>query len=781
MQKKITIYIFLLTLCASCSVTRKVPDGQHLYIKSKFKIKKSEKQINISELKTVYETILKNPKPNKKFLGRRWELRFYNFFYTKKEKGLWLWLQTKLGEPPVLYDQQITDQTEQLMQNRAFNEGYFKTEISSAVKKKRRKAKVKYSIKVERQYMVGNFKNGVSDSLVYSIIENNKTASPLKTGQHYDLGKLKQERERITALLRQTGFYFFRNDYLKFKADTTRTSYQVQLELVLKEEVNPSHLKPQTIRQITVFPELNFKTKKQLPNDTISYDGLKIIAARGLVKPATLREAITLKTGHRYSTTDHQATLERLSFLRNYQFIDVRFGPSPRADSLLDVMVRLTPRQLKTIDGSLGASVKGGLYAGPEISLSYLNRNVFRGAEQLKLTYSGIYNYPLSSDVASRIEQGATLELSKPGLIIPFVKDRWTKGLIAQSKFSFSFSGDRIRIPLNGAQGLLMDLELFKLSERLLADTTFAPYVALDNYDFSLSYQWRRKKEVQHELTPINLVLQAPRYEEDGLRELFLFISRLADTTSMDTVQLNLEQMLIIKPSYVYLYDSRLKKLKNHNFFYRGKVAISGNRLLKKNSLIPRDNLESQFFQLENEWRYYLRFSERQTLAGRFSTKFSFPFRNEVLLPFFDLYAVGGPNSIRAFQPRRVGPGSVEPANETFFFTGTGDILLESSIEYRLKLTKLFELGFFADAGNVWLFKGGNTNNDLATFKINSFHQQLAFGTGFGFRFDFEVLLIRLDFGFPLTQPWLPDGQRWVGDQLSLWNGVSHFAFGYSF
>ena len=163
------------------------------------------------------------------------------------------------------------------------------------------------------------------------------------------------------------------------------------------------------------------------------------------------------------------------------------------------------------------------------------------------------------------------------------------------------------------------------------------------------------------------------------------------------------------------------------------------------------------------------------------SSKFSFPLRNEVLLPFFDLYSVGGPNSIRAFQPRRVGPGSVEPSDQTFFFTGTGDILLEGSLEWRPKINSLVELGFFVDAGNVWLFNGGLRNNDATTFRLDSFYKQLALGAGFGLRFDLEVLLLRLDLGFPMTQPWLPEGQRWVGNKVQFNDAVFNLAFGYSF
>ena len=152
------------------------------------------------------------------------------------------------------------------------------------------------------------------------------------------------------------------------------------------------------------------------------------------------------------------------------------------------------------------------------------------------------------------------------------------------------------------------------------------------------------------------------------------------------------------------------------------------------------------------------------------------------------MYEVGGPNSIRAFQPRAVGPGTLPPSNQTFFFTGKGDILIEGNLEWRPKITDLFELGLFFDAGNVWLFKGGLRDSDLATFDFNDFYKELAIGMGIGIRLNFDIMLLRFDFSIPLAKPWLPEGNRWVVDEIALgsrsWrreNLLFQFNFGYSF
>jgi outer membrane protein assembly factor BamA len=97
-------------------------------------------------------------------------------------------------------------------------------------------------------------------------------------------------------------------------------------------------------------------------------------------------------------------------------------------------------------------------------------------------------------------------------------------------------------------------------------------------------------------------------------------------------------------------------------------------------------------------------------------------------------------------------------------------------------------LALFVDAGNVWNLQGGADKNPASVFQWGQFYRQIAVGTGVGIRFDLEVLLLRLDFAIPLSIPWLPEGQRWVGNQIDFgdpsWrkdNLNFSLAFGYPF
>lgn len=787
-QYRFIFFLLILLLGSGCSLTRSIPEGEYWYKKSKVQIQKSDKKIATTNLETTFQNVLKTPKPNRRILGVRWGLRIHNLFHTKKQKGLWHWLQKRLGEPPVLLDEQTVEQTKKLLANKAFNDGFFSVKVEADIKKRRKKAKVIYQVRVEPPYLITQIDNEIDNEAIKQQIEANWSASLLQLNKPFNLDLLKKERDRITTDLRQKGYYFFKSDFLKFKADTTQVENQVLLSLALKKEINPAELQIQTIQEILVFPTANKQDQAVKETKKITYEGLEIIGENDRFKPSVFRQSVVFNKGDIYSLSAHRRTLELLTALQNFQFTDIQFYPAKDAANALRAVIQCTPRKQHVVEGSVGLSLKSSVYIGPELALSYINRNLFGGAEELRFNVSGNYNYPLIEDLGSYQEQDFSLELSKPGLIVPFRKKGFSKQRIAKSKAKIGWTNERFQVPLRG-EGLadtLRNSGLPNLADQVVIDSTYSPFAGLNNLTFSLTYQWQDQKHIQKEFTPIDITWQSPRYEIEELRTLLLLVSLLDD--SYQGLQLNLEKMLIYKPSYVYLIDSRLKQLKTHNFRYRTKLALAGNWLLRESDIIPKRFLQSQFAQIEQDFRYYWQIHPKHTIATRLAFNAFVPFQNEVLLPFFELYEIGGPNSVRAFQPRAVGPGSTPPSEQVYFFSGKGDVLLESSLEWRPKLTDLIELGLFLDAGNVWLFRGGINNNTETTFQISNFYKQLAIGTGMGIRLDFDILLLRFDVAFPLTKPWLPEGERWIGNQIDFgsrtWrrdNLLLQLNFGYSF
>jgi outer membrane protein assembly factor BamA len=108
------------------------------------------------------------------------------------------------------------------------------------------------------------------------------------------------------------------------------------------------------------------------------------------------------------------------------------------------------------------------------------------------------------------------------------------------------------------------------------------------------------------------------------------------------------------------------------------------------------------------------------------------------------------------------------------------EILLEGSIELRQKLFGFVSGAIFVDAGNVWTFnpriKTATQGEDEVAiangnsrFMINEFYKEIAVGTGFGLRFDFTFLILRLDVGIKVFDPARNENDRFVLDEVRFW------------
>jgi outer membrane protein assembly factor BamA len=201
----------------------------------------------------------------------------------------------------------------------------------------------------------------------------------------------------------------------------------------------------------------------------------------------------------------------------------------------------------------------------------------------------------------------------------------------------------------------------------------------------------------------------------------------------------------------------------------------------------------SQYLKAQTDLRYFIEFNPKTRLANRLLVGFGYPYGNSEQLPYIKQFFIGGNNSIRAFRSRSVGPGTYRAPNAdslSFFPDQSGDIKLEMNTELRYKFNKILEGAIFLDAGNIWLYnKDTSTINPRPGVQFSKdFMKELAVGTGIGLRLNLTILLLRLDLGMPLREPWLPAGHRWVIDQIDFgskeWrkrNLVLNLAIGYPF
>ncbi|HLP19136.1 MAG TPA: BamA/TamA family outer membrane protein, partial [Chitinophagales bacterium] len=151
---------------------------------------------------------------------------------------------------------------------------------------------------------------------------------------------------------------------------------------------------------------------------------------------------------------------------------------------------------------------------------------------------------------------------------------------------------------------------------------------------------------------------------------------------------------------------------------------------------------------------------------------------------------VGGPNSLRGFLIREIGPGGYSDPSaytaetgkktNTGFFNQTGDIKLEMNAEIRFDIYRWIKGAIFADAGNVWLIR--KDTRTLGEFNFKRFWSEFAVDAGAGLRLDFNFFVIRFDYGFPLRDPRRVEGKRWqFKDGQAFKTGQFQLAIGYPF
>ncbi|MBW7467485.1 BamA/TamA family outer membrane protein [Pontibacter aydingkolensis] len=768
---------------SACSGTKRIPEGDALFTGFTVKVKgKNDSSNRQSEMETELSATVR-PKPSGSILGLRPKLWIYNTFYTEKEKGLKHFIMTKLGSPPVLISQVDTGSVSQVMSNRLHNRGYFNNSVSSAITSKNKKATIQWTANVSEPYRIRKIEYTLNDSLpIHKQIKQAQPESLLKPGEPYDLQNMTNERMRIDGLLKNKGYYHFTPDALIFSVDTMVGNRQVDMLMRLKRDVASRTLKPYTLDDIYIFA--NYSVGDSLSvSDTLSYKSYHYIPNEDFVRARHLLRNVFLVQDSLYTRQNHLLTLNRLAGLSAYKFSNIDYKIDTLNNDKLDAFIYLTPAFRKSLRVETQMVSKSNGFAGPGVTVSFRNRNAFRGSELLNVDVTANFE----SQVGGRgtgttpegnrqskqqqglnsYELGTQVSLTIPRILSPFELPNLRTEFVPKTRIGLGFS-------------FLNRLAFFKMN----------------SYNASYAYNWRPRKTLTHDITPINLqYVRLSNTTED-------FEERLAENPYL---RRSFENQFIIGSIYQLIYTTQVYPDRTSQVFNSLVLDGSGNMINALNSLrgvdkptqdAPRTLFGqnySQYILANNDFRHYFNFGKESQLVARLVTAVGYSYGNSNTLPFVKQFSIGGPNSIRAFRARSVGPGTYNIPDELSFsyFDQTGDVKLETNLEYRFPISGFFKGAVFVDAGNIWLLRDtfddeGNLNKPGAKFNSKTFLNQLAVGTGFGLRVDVEFFVLRFDLGIPVQVPYLPKGQRNVLSDFDFSFGgetgmVLNIAIGYPF
>jgi outer membrane protein insertion porin family len=740
MQKKIyqySIIVLLLCLTVSCSVRSHLPPGTQLYKGATYTIEKEkENKTSVRSIRQDLKSIT-SPTPNKTILGFPYRVAFWYFVgEPAKQKGFKYWLRNKLGEAPVLSTMVNTKANAGNFQAHLENKGYFKTRVGGDTVVKGYKVTARYKIELGMPYKINGFKWIIDSNsrIGHDIGKLAPKGSYLKQKEQYDLDNIKAERSRTDIFLKSNGYYYFSPDHIKAWVDSGKGDHQVNVYFKLKDEIPRAAILPQTIRKIVLFPNYTLITP---PPDTAK-TGMKLVDSIYIrdtlnnITPAALIRSVTYRPGDLYSLRKQNRTLNRFINMGMYKFVKNRFEPD--SDTLnphfLDAYYYLTPLPKKTIQSEVGTFTKSNSFTGAQASVTWRNRNAFKGAEQLSVKAYGAFEQSGNDSLRANnnFRLGGELSLVVPRFYTPFtIKEN--NYFPPKTQFLFGYEWFR--------RQALYTKSYFRLQ---------------------YSFTWKNVVNEENTFAPISITYNttgafSPKYQA------------LVDT--VPAIRLSNLPELILGSFYNFTYHSKNPKASNILYF-NGNIDLAGNvaGLINK----PTGPYTGKFFgayfsqylKADIDFRYNRRIDDNTYWASRAIIGIGFPYGNSSFLPFSKQFIIGGSSSLRGFEPRKIGPGRVQAdASQQLYLPQVGgDYKLELNTELRFPLVSKLKGAVFIDAGNIW------TKDTVLYGKAAQFNSQflrdLAVDAGFGLRVDISILIIRLDIAAPLREPYLPKGQEWV-------------------
>ncbi len=759
---KIATYIsivWLLLVAMACNVTRHIPDNDALYTGAGIKLQPVNDSVKYDK-KALQEELndLLRPLPNKKFLGMRMKLFFYNLAGNPKKKGLFSWIKNKWGEPPVLASSVNFEKNSQVLQNRMENRGYFNTALSFDTVNNHKKLSATYTVTVYPQYTIRKVTFPTDSSAISKQLASLQRRSLLRPGRPYDLDQVKNEYDRIDKRLKERGYYYFNPDYLITDIDSSVGGHKLDMNLKLKNETPDQAKDVYRINDVVVFADYNLRNDTAVEAakaHSVKWDNYYIYDPRKKFNPKIFSRTLVFKPGDIYNREAHNLSLNRLVSLGIYKFVKARFQEvDTTSDPRLNTFYYLTPAPKKSIRLEVGGLTKSNNANGGEVSLSWRNRNFFKGAELFTASLYGGFEKQIAAQQKSvnTTRGGIDLNLVVPRVIGP-VSFRTNGNFVPQTKFNLGY-------------------ELYNRTDQY----------TLSSFKASAGYLWKETLQKEHQLNIISINYVKPTNINPDFQ-------KGLDTNI--TLARSIERQFIIGSSYNFNINTQAApNRKRNNYYFNANVDLSGNILGLVTGANIKDGKEkkifntpfSQYSRLELDFRHYLRIGrKRNMLASRILTGVGYAYGNSVTMPFVKEFFAGGVNDIRAFRARSLGPGNYYGGNaaiQGFLPDQPGDVKLLLTTELRAKLFSILYGALFVDAGNVWTLRTDPSRPDS---KFGSdFLSQMAVGTGAGLRVDISFFVLRLDVAVPVRKPFNPPGQKWEWD-LGHKNVVYNLAIGYPF
>ena len=710
MRFRYTFYLLGAVLLCACSETKYVPEGDYLLDKVKVKSDPPTKGINPSDMKAYVRQVGNS----RWFSAVKIPLATYSLSGRDTTKWINRMLRS-IGEAPVLYDSASTRRSMADLQMQLVNMGYLRASVDAMTKSKKKKVDVTYFLHPGQPYYIRHVDYVVQDSAIASHLrldlEQNRQ---LKQGMLFSVANLDGERKRITQLLNNLGYYRFNKEYISFEADSVGKQ-DIDVVLILRK---------QRLSNGQEAPHQRYHVRNVVFESGDREDSVIHL------RQGVLRRNTYVKEGDFYSADDLQNTYNHFGRLGAVRYTNITWKEQPDSN-LLDCQIQVSTNKPSTISFQPeGTNTAGDL--GFAASLTYQNRNLFRGSENLSIELRGAYEAIKGLEGYSNhnfLEYSLGTKLTFPSFIAPFLP-----------------SGFRRRVNATSQVSLLYDLQNRPEFHRRV---------------FSVGWRYRWNDPRHHDTYRLDLLdlnyISMPWISDTFKKEY------LDNTTSRNAIlRYNYENLFIMKFGVGYAYNNGIIAIKAN-------AETAGNLLglMAKSFGFHRDN-DGRYTFLDVAYAQYLKvdldvtrtinFDYYNQLVFHAGLGIAYPYGNSTILPFEKRYFSGGANSVRGWSVRSLGPGKyISRDGRIDFINQTGDMKLDFNVEYRAHLFWKLGMALFADAGNIWTLRNYDEQPG-GQFKFTQFLKQMAVSYGLGFRFNFDYFVLRFDMGMKAINPAYEEG-----------------------
>ncbi|MDO9000810.1 MAG: BamA/TamA family outer membrane protein [Bacteroidota bacterium] len=757
----------------------------NLFDENKIKEKRAERNLKYDKINS--ERVLRTEKKNEKRRAKGKKEKIPKL----KDKTSLLIIESirDIGEPAIIFDSTLTEQTRLQMVKFLFSKGYFNNTVTDTIefKKDKKRAIVKYYLHPKKPYTINSITYLMEDEKLGALVFNDSINRIIDVGDQYDADKLQTERQRITDFALNNGYFYFENAYINFDVDSNYDNHSVSIVINLKKFaksysstndslifINHPRLKVQNVYIITEAVYKNVRDVRFTDTVKTKRDGTVFL----LNEPLSYRQPIILNNtdiyrGQWFRKDTSELTYKQLLGLGIFKNVTIQFLRTPDFSNRLDCYIICNPLLKQSLTAETeGTNTNGNL--GIDGSIIYQNKNFFRGGELIELKLQAAIS--------------AQKQLSKDTTYIGSITDIADLGRLQRTfntiQFGpeFTFSVPRAFFPFSliPFKKDMLPRTYIKSSLNYQSRPEFSRIITNINYGFSFK---SNKGRLRHDFIPFEAysvqanLLQSFKNDLGNLQDAFLLNSFQDHITTLS--------------KYGLTYTSKSNNSTKPLHYFRWTIASSGSILRQyfKSTGAKPDSLDrylifgipfAQFVKTDIDYRINIPIRKGTRLVYRLAGGIGKPLKNLSGLPYEQSYFSGGPNSVRAWRARTLGPGGYDPSNSSTSYDKIGDILLEGNVEYRFHIIKSFNGAFFVDAGNIWRLKKDETKPN-GEFMVENFIDQIAIGSGFGLRWDLNFFVLRLDMAAPVKDPKYAVGDRWTYDKQPWKQIVANFGIGYPF